>query len=327
MKPIHVLAPTIAIGMSILMVPGSLSSEAESDGLSIDVGPGYYAILPNKILLSGEVLHPGPEPVRLGWTKESGPGEVRFERPAEKVTWATATVPGRYVFKLRATAGSALAEATTSVNVYPTGAYFGNPILPGMFPDPHILFDEGQFHIYATSMENEEGAYGRASVWTSEDFVNWEMKLTNWPEYGRFGGDIWAPDIIRKGDRFYQFITRSGAYDTWIGVADAPGGPWSNLREDNTPIVSGGGRAGRIVAAYNMDSMPMAPSNRSSPPRPAWGLCNRWLSGGRTLPAGSTPMPPALATRVTFPNTRSTTTTRACGALPAAVIPSPSRWI
>jgi len=35
-----------------------------------------------------------------------------------------------------------------------------------------------------------------------------------------------------------------------------PLGPWKNLREDNTPIVGGGGKAGRIVAAYNMDSQP-----------------------------------------------------------------------
>jgi len=250
------LTPAVAVAMSILSVTGSVSSAAEPGSPSLDVGRGYYAILPNKILLAGEVSNARPESVRLAWTRESGPGEVKFERPTGKTTWATATTPGRYVFKLRAADGSASAEATTMVNVYPPGEYFGNPILPGMFPDPHILFDEGRFHIYATSMENEEGAYGRASVWASDDFVNWEMKLTNWPEYGRFGGDIWAPDIIRKGDRFYQFITRSGGYDTWIAVADQPGGPWRNLREDNTPIVSGGGKAGRIVAAYNMDSQP-----------------------------------------------------------------------
>ncbi len=223
----------------------------------LSVGPGYFAILPNKILLSSQLNPPfdrGRATVR--WTKESGPGEVRLEKPDACVTWATADVPGRYVFRVKAGDGKTNAEATASVNVYPAGEHSGNPILPGMFPDPHVLFDDGRFYIYATSMENDAGAYGRASVWVSRDFVNWEMRLTNWPEYGKFGGDIWAPDIVRKDGRFYQFVTRSGGYDTWIGVADTPTGPWKNLREDNTAIVSGGGKAGRIVAAYNMDSQP-----------------------------------------------------------------------
>jgi len=112
------------------------------------------------------------------------------------------------------------------------------------------------FYIFATSMESDKPSYGRASVWKSKDSVNWEMQLNNWPEYGKFGGDIWAPDIIKKDGKYYQFITRSGGYDTWIAVADSPTGPWKNLREDNTAIVSGGGNAGRIVSAYNMDAQP-----------------------------------------------------------------------
>jgi len=222
----------------------------------VGIGRGYYAILPNKLLLASH-LQPEWKDAKLSWTRQSGPGEVKIERPNAATTWATASQPGKYVFQLTATLdGKPPITGITEVNVYPPGDYRGNPILPGMFPDPHVMFDEGKFYIYATSMENDAGSYGRASVWQSDDFVNWEMKLTNYPEYGKFGGDIWAPDIIRKGDKYYQFITRSGGYDTWIAVADSPTGPWKNLREDNTAIVSGGGNAGRIVAAYNMDSQP-----------------------------------------------------------------------
>ncbi len=222
---------------------------------AVSVGLGYYAILPNKLLLAGEVK--AKEAATCLWSKVSGPGEVVFERPNAPVTWATASAPGTYEFKLTAREGAQTAEATTTVRVYPAGNYFGNPIFPGMFPDPHVLFEDGTFYIYATSMENENTAYGKPSVWISEDFVHWKMRLTNWPVPGRtFGGDVWAPDIIKKDGKFYQFITRSGGYDTWIAVADHPAGPWKNLREDNTPIVSGGGRAGRIVAAYNMDAQP-----------------------------------------------------------------------
>ena len=126
----------------------------------------------------------GPGPSECVWTKESGPGEVGFERPRAETTWATTTVPGKYAFKIRATNGNQASEATTAVNVYPSGSGIGNPILPGMFADPHILYDDGTFYIFATSMENETGAYGRAAIWSSKDFVHWEMRLSNWPVYG-----------------------------------------------------------------------------------------------------------------------------------------------
>ena len=232
------------------------SMDSSDDAPSISMGLGYYAILPHKLLLASVIDSNDAGRVTCTWSQVSGPGEVRLERPHAPITWATAKVPGRYTFRLQARHGTCVSEAETAVNVYAPGPYAGNPMLPGMFPDPHILYDEGRFYICATSMENERGAYGRASVWYSDDFVNWQMCLTDWPVYGQFGGDIWAPDIIKKDGKYYQFVTRSGSYDTWVGVADSPMGPWKNLREDDTPIVSGGGRAGRIVAAYNMDSHP-----------------------------------------------------------------------
>lgn len=254
-----ILPAVLLIGMALsaASAPAAPVKQIKPQPGPAVLGRGYYAVLPNQLLLASQ-LQPDWKDASLAWSKLSGPGDVKFERPNAVTTWATANQPGKYVFQLSATlAGKEPFTGTVQVNVYPPSAYTGNPILPGMFPDPHVMFDQGKFYIYATSMENDAGSYGRASVWISDDFVNWEMRLTNWPEYGKFGGDIWAPDIIRKGDKYYQFITRSGGYDTWIGVADSPTGPWKNLREDNTAIVSGGGNAGRIVAAYNMDAHPL----------------------------------------------------------------------
>ncbi len=222
----------------------------------ISMGLGHYAILPNKALLASNVTLGVGQEAACQWRMISGPGKSEFEKPNSPVTWVKIDKPGAYTFELSATCGDKTVKDQTKVNVYPKGKYYGNPILPGMFPDPHIFYENGRFYIYATSMEDEKGAYGRASVWTSSDFVNWEMKLTNYPVYGQFGGDIWAPDIMKHNGKYYQFITRSGGYDTWIAVADSPIGPWRNNRDDNTPIVSGGGKAGRIVSAYNMDSNP-----------------------------------------------------------------------
>lgn len=228
-----------------LVIMASIASAAT------EAGRGYFAVLPQKVLLSGKT-----DAADAKWSMVSGPGGVVIENADAPVTWVTVKQPGKYTFLFSAHVNGKIETATTWANVNAEGTGFGNPILPGMFPDPHILFDQGVFYIYATSMETDSGKYGRASVWSSRDFVNWQMELTNYPEYGKFGGDIWAPDIIKKGNQFYQFITRSGGYDTWVAVADSPKGPWKNLREDNTPIVSGGGKAGRIVPAYNMDAQP-----------------------------------------------------------------------
>ncbi len=243
--------------MKRLILLGALcTSLTASAATRISMGLGYYAILPNKLLLVSTVTSESTKNLECLWSKQSGPGEVVFERPRAAITWATATVPGKYVFRIHVGEGASAAQATTTVNVYDTPGRFGNPIVPRKFTDTHLLFDQATFYIFDPSMENEAGAYGRASVWMSKDFVNWEMRLTDWPVYGAFGGDIWAPDILKRDHRYYQFITRSGAYDTWVAIADHPLGPWSNLRKNNTPIVSGGGKAGRIIPAYNMDAQP-----------------------------------------------------------------------
>ncbi|MFO1521842.1 MAG: family 43 glycosylhydrolase [Kiritimatiellia bacterium] len=281
MSPIRMLARMLPV----LMV--TLSATGREAGPQINLGPGYHAILPGKILLAATVRGEG---ATLAWTQTAGPARVELERPQAAVTWGRAATPGRYEFTLTATRGDGVTIASTFVNVHPSGAGFGNPILPGMFPDPHVFAHDGRFYIYATSMENDAGAYGRASVWSSSDFVNWDMKLTNWPEYGKFGGDIWAPDVLPRDGRFYQFVTRSGGYETWFGVADHREGRWRNLGADNTPIVSGGPPAGRVVPAYNMDAQPFLDDD---------GACT-CIGGGRSPWPRNSPGPARHRRRRSF---------------------------
>jgi hypothetical protein len=51
------------------------------------------------------------------WSKESGPGEVKFEDPKALVTAATFTQPGAYVLKLTAENGQTKSSSTLSVSV------------------------------------------------------------------------------------------------------------------------------------------------------------------------------------------------------------------
>lgn len=247
----------LALCMAMSMLPGAV---AESSQLQVDAGLGYYSIGLDHILLTSQVTG-RDQGVTYQWSKLSGPGDVEFQRPEEATTYATATEPGQYVFQVAATDGNTTSTDTTTVNVYEEGSGYGNPILPGLFPDPHVYYDEvsKMFYIFATSMDMDDaGAYGRATTWKSKDFVNWEMTLNNWPVEGEGGwGSIWAPEIIRNPNngKYYQFITNAAGYNTWVGVSDSLDGPWENARETNTPLIGGVGSGASLeVDRYNMDS-------------------------------------------------------------------------
>jgi DUF1680 family protein len=58
----------------------------------------------------------GPAPSAT-WSKESGPGEVKFEDPKALITTATFTTPGAYVLKLTADNGQTTRSSTLNVSV------------------------------------------------------------------------------------------------------------------------------------------------------------------------------------------------------------------
>lgn len=61
---------------------------------------------------------PGPPP-KVRWSKQSGPGEVKFEDPAALVTSATFSAPGLYVLRLTADDGTSTASSDLTVKVEP----------------------------------------------------------------------------------------------------------------------------------------------------------------------------------------------------------------
>ena len=63
-------------------------------------------------------LPPGRLPAAV-WSKESGPGEVKFADPSALITTATFTAPGAYVLKLTADNGQTKSSSTLNVSVEP----------------------------------------------------------------------------------------------------------------------------------------------------------------------------------------------------------------
>ncbi len=118
----------------------------------------------------------------------------------------------------------------------------GNPLLPGYFADPTILEDRGTFYLYATSDLTKWTDINRLAVWSSTDFVNWQCQYLNWPTRPLCASatattaGVWAPSVVKAPNgKFYMYV--AVGEEIWVGVADAPLGPWRNARPDNQPLV------------------------------------------------------------------------------------------
>ncbi|WDF55840.1 family 43 glycosylhydrolase [Mucilaginibacter sp. KACC 22063] len=112
-----------------------------------------------------------------------------------------------------------------------TSAGNGNPIIPGYFADPTVRKFGDTFYIYATT-DGNGGGHGPSQVWTSKDFVNWQMKDMNWPTSNYF----WAPDVISGNDhKYYMYYCQP--VDIYGASATSPTGPWTPLLPDGKPII------------------------------------------------------------------------------------------
>jgi beta-xylosidase len=91
-------------------------------------------------------------------------------------------------------------------------------ILTGNFPDPSIVRVGDDFYMTHSSSRDLPGLF----IWHSRDLMHWE----------RVGyalkqsvGDVWAPDFVRHGDRFYIYFPAGRT--NWVVSAPSPEGPWS----------------------------------------------------------------------------------------------------
>ncbi len=119
----------------------------------------------------------------------------------------------------------------------------GNPVLPGYFADPSVIAHGGKFFIYAT---NDPWGGETLGCWESADFKNWTFRELNWPtkmactSATSKGAMVWAPSVVRaKNGKFFMYV--SVGSEVWVGVADAPLGPWKNALGDK-PLIAGNWR-------------------------------------------------------------------------------------
>ena len=118
----------------------------------------------------------------------------------------------------------------------------GNPLLPGYYADPTIIEDRGTYYLYATSDLTDWTGINRLAAWTSSDFVHWQCRYLNWPTKAACtsptstSAGVWAPSVVKAPNgKFYMYV--AVGEEIWVGVADAPLGPWRNARPDGQPLV------------------------------------------------------------------------------------------
>ncbi len=107
---------------------------------------------------------------------------------------------------------------------------YSNPVVNYSLPDPTIIrAEDGYFYLYATE------DIPHLPIHRSKDLVNWEMVGTAFTEKSRPdfepGGNLWAPDINKIGDKYVLYYSMSvwgGEWTCGIGVAIAnnPAGPF-----------------------------------------------------------------------------------------------------
>lgn len=109
--------------------------------------------------------------------------------------------------------------------------------------DPDVLkADDGYFYMYCTNtyceMGNKGMQYDRGPIFQSKDLINWTWvgsvfdghpQALNW---GDKDAGVWAPSVIKVGDRYNYYYSLSlwGDFNPGIGVATSltPYGPWTH---------------------------------------------------------------------------------------------------
>lgn len=118
--------------------------------------------------------------------------------------------------------------------------YFDNPVWQPILADPTIIRHEGIYYAYGTQ---DDGVWGTEfglkyiPIIESSDLINWSYAGSVFtgatrPFWGTLNAGLWAPDIVKVGDKFmlYYSLSSWGDPNPGIGVASAdhPKGPWTD---------------------------------------------------------------------------------------------------
>lgn len=124
---------------------------------------------------------------------------------------------------------------------------YDNPVYEPVFADPCVVRHEGVYYAYATEDYgkwsptddelDDESNVKCVPILKSDNLTKWyyagsAFRGVTKPAWGTFGANVWAPDVVKIGDKFIMYYALStwGDPDPGIGIAtaDHPLGPWSD---------------------------------------------------------------------------------------------------
>jgi hypothetical protein len=121
-----------------------------------------------------------------------------------------------------------------------------NPVIPGLFADPHIVNFNGRYYLYPTTdgYAGWSGTYYKA--FSSSDLVTWTdhgVILDHGPDVSWADNSAWAPAVTQKNGRYYLYFsgglaTGNTAKQLGVAVSTSPTGPFRDAL--GRPLVPSG---------------------------------------------------------------------------------------
>jgi GH43 family beta-xylosidase len=117
-------------------------------------------------------------------------------------------------------------HATTEIQTY------ANPVHPHDFPDPFVLYYQGEYYAICTGHWKDGRIFG---IMHSKDLVHWEELEGALAPLETHDPSIpyihyWAPEIYRFGEKFYLYysVGNEAHMHLRVAVADHPAGPYTD---------------------------------------------------------------------------------------------------
>jgi beta-fructofuranosidase len=159
------------------------------------------------------------------WRKEKFALTIDPQRYNEHLLWAPHITKIGSLYHMYVCAGTAEGHAyrihhLTSSDLWSWTRDPDNPVLIDGFDarDPMLLKDGDRWILYYTANIKPEGGHHIVAAITSKDLKKWTKRqvVFTHPREGTFGGPTESPFVVRRGDRYYLFVTDNDTIHTYV---------------------------------------------------------------------------------------------------------------
>jgi beta-fructofuranosidase len=161
-------------------------------------------------------------PALLGpWTRRPFALVADLDRFGERQLWAPHVVRHRGIYHMFYCAGGAQPthfriHLATSTDLFAWTRHPGNPLFEDGFEarDPMVLRVGDRWLMYYTATDVPDGGHHVVAYRESDDLVEWGPRRIAFTDRrsGTYGGPTESPFVLRRGDRYYLFLSMRHGY-------------------------------------------------------------------------------------------------------------------